>query len=204
MSHQRRRTNKIINQRRFCRIDDEIILQYEESPQNGGLQSRQPSKNQGKIAFLACSRLAEYRRQMRNLYRQVRDESRAISSLLSLLDKKIDLVADVLLLEDIDSISASWRSKVQLSACGLVFRTHEEYRSNTVLLLRFILLPSFAGIVTEGRVVRSTRYLRAVDGCRFSTAVEFLNMKESTRDLIAKHVFDHQTARLRRDNESDA
>ena len=200
MNQDSRRAAEANNRRRFCRIDDEVILQYQELSDRGGRGRRNP-REQGATAFLACSRLAEYRQQMGPAFRKVRDESPATANLLSLLDKKIDLVASFLLLEDIDSISDALRSRVQLSASGIVFRTNREYRNNTLFLLRFILLPTFVGIITEGRVVRSTRFLREVDGCLYATTVEFLNMKESTRDLIAKHVMEHQTEHMRREKQ---
>ena len=99
---------------------------------------------------------------------------------------------------DMDSMSEH-RSRVQLSAGGIAFRTNKSFGDNALLSLQFILLPSFDGVITHGRVIKSTRYLREVEGCFFSTTVEFANMRESTRDLIAKHIWDKKMECVRRD-----
>jgi len=184
------------NRRHFYRIDDEVILKYRELPGGAGGRQLDDKEKQVGRAILLCSRLTEYHRRMQLLLSRVRRESPSTARFLGLLKEKTDLLASLLLEGDIGSLE-EYRSKVQLSAGGIAFRTHKEFRRNAVISIQMILLPSFVAIETEGRVIRGKRYLREIDGCLFETSVEFMNMKESTRDLIAKHVFEKTVVQLR-------
>jgi hypothetical protein len=88
---------------------------------------------------------------------------------------------------------------VRLSAGGMSFRTRGRLRTDSVLLLEVVLLPSLAGILSRGRVLRSFRQLGGDGRLPYLTAIEFIDMQESTRDLITRHVLAQQGRRRRRD-----
>ena len=54
-----------------------------------------------------------------------------------------------------------------------------------------------AGIISEAQVVRSTPFLGDA-GRQFMTTVEFVNMRDATRDIIARHILDRQKELARR------
>lgn len=197
MNQLSRRRDKPPCRRLYYRIDDEVIIKYRELPEGSDDRQLDEKQSQTETAFLVCSRLAEYRRRMQPLLSQIRSESPATARVLGLFEEKTDLLADLILQENIDSM-AEYRSKVQLSAGGIAFRTHKEFLNDTKIFIEMILFPSLVGLSTEGRVIRSKQYLREVCGCRYETTVEFVNMKEPTRDLIAKHVLEKKTEQLRR------
>jgi hypothetical protein len=72
------------------------------------------------------------------------------------------------------------------------------YSADTVLLLEMVLLPTLTGVVSHGRVVRSHRQLGREGDPPYLTSIEFTDIKESTRDLIARHVLARQSHGLRR------
>lgn len=185
--------------RRFCRIDDEVILHFRrvEDAEEGLPES--PVLQESTPAFLVCSQLAEQRRQMHSLRREIKKESPAIFRYLAALEEKLDLVVKALMLDSIGAF-ADLRRKVELSASGIAFHTAAPLEPNARLLLEIILLPSLAGVVTHARVVQSTRKLRAHPDRPFLTVVEFIGIRESTRDLIAKHVLERQSSRQRRES----
>jgi hypothetical protein len=78
------------------------------------------------------------------------------------------------------------------------FRTGSRLRADSVLALEIILLPSLTGILSRGRVLRSVRQLGRDGSLPYLTAIEFIGMKESTRDLITRHIL-AQEGRRRRD-----
>jgi hypothetical protein len=190
------------NRRRACRIDDEVILQYEMIPTDDGIGGDWPPPRDGPPAFLICSHLAEYRQQMQPLLREIQKETQSTFKYLKLLEEKVDMLANVLLLNELDAISGS-KCRVKLSATGVAFHTDGQLPENQLLMVRIVLIPSFTGIISTAQVIRSTRYL-GEQRRRFLTTVEFVNMRESTRALIAKHILDRQRDRARRAKDSAA
>lgn len=181
--------------RRFCRIDDEIILHFQEiRGREGTPLDATPEVSQH---FLILSRLAEQREHVRGLLRDLRSESPRVSRCIAALDERIGLMETALLLDQLGSF-AELRRPVKLSAGGISFRTGMSYSTDTRLLLEMILLPTLTGIVSHGRVVRSHRQLGRDGDPPYLTMIEFIDIKESARDLIARHVLARQRQGLRR------
>ncbi len=184
------------NQRRCYRIEDEVILQYQRvSAEDGSWPDGAPPLDRS-TAFVISSRLAECRHHMQPMLWDLQKEAPAVSRYLKLLDEKIDILANVILLHEMDTITAA-RQRVKLSATGIAFHTDRQLPENQLLLLSIILLPSFTGVISEGRVIRSTPFVGGGDRL-FLTTVEFVNIRESTEDLIAKHILDRQKDLTRR------
>jgi hypothetical protein len=181
--------------RHFCRIDDEVILHFRQVRDGGG-----DAPNPGPEAsqhFLVFSRLAEQREQIRGLLRDLRSESPKVSRCIAALEERIGLIETALLLDQLGGFS-ELRRPVKLSAGGISFRTGMSYSADTVLLLEMVLLPTLTGVVSHGRVVRSHRQLGREGDPPYLTSIEFTDIKESTRDLIARHVLARQSHGLRR------
>ncbi len=180
--------------RRFCRIDDEVILHFRQV--RGGGDGTPGSAPEASQSFVIFSRLAEQREHVRCLLRDLRSESPKVSRCIAALDERIGLMETALLLDQLGAFS-ELRRTVKLSAGGMSFRTGTHYRADTVLLLEMILLPTLTGIVSHGRVLRSTRQLGRDGDPPYLTSLEFIDIKESTRDLIARHVLARQSHGLR-------
>jgi PilZ domain len=181
--------------RRFCRIDDEVILHFRQV--RGGEGGPLDPALEASEHFVLFSRLAEQRERVRGLLRDLRSESPTVSRCIAALEERIGLVETALLLDQFGGCS-ELRRPVKLSAGGISFRTGMSYSTDTVLLLEMILLPTLTGIVSHGRVVWSHRRLGREGGPPYLTSIEFTDIKESTRDLIARHVLARQSHGLRR------
>ena len=142
--------------RRFCRIDDEVILHFRQVRfgEGGPLDPEREASQ----CFGLFSRLAEERERVRGLLRDLRSESPKVSRCVAALEERIRLVETALLLDQLGGFS-ELRRPVKLSAGGISFRTGMSYSKDAVLLLEMILLPTLTGIVSHGRVVRSQRQL---------------------------------------------
>ena len=180
--------------RHFCRIDDEVILHFRQVRGESDAPNPGPEASQH---FLVFSRLAEQREQIRGLLWDLRSESPKVSRCIAALEERIGLMETALLLDQLGGFS-ELRRPVKLSAGGISFRTGMSYSADTVLLLEMILLPTLTGIVSHGRVVRSHRQLGREGDPPYLTSIEFTDIKESTRDLIARHVLARQSHGLRR------
>jgi hypothetical protein len=184
------------NRRSSYRIDDEIMLLYEEIQSDRDRCADFSPAHDATTAVLLCARLAEYHHQVHRLLREVQKEALGVFKCLKALDEEIDMIAHVLLSRELAPI-ASTKRQVKLSATGVAFPTERQLDENRLLVLQMVLLPSFAGIISEAQVVRSTPFLGDA-GRQFMTTVEFVNMRDATRDIIARHILDRQKELARR------
>lgn len=182
--------------RHFCRIDDEVILHYRPL-QDGGGADRGSVPAASSPPFAVFSHLAEQREHVRLLLRELRSIEPRIVRCLGALEERIGLLETAMLLDRV-AAHPELRRSVTLSAGGISFRTGKPYSKDAVLLLEMILLPTLTGIVSQGRVLRSTRQFGRDGEPPYLTTVEFTEMRESTRDIIARHVLARQGHRLRR------
>lgn len=189
-----RATGMDLLRRRFCRIDDEVILDFRQvrNGEGGPLDPAQEASEH----FVLFSRLATQREHVRGLLRELRLESPRASRCIAALDERIGLMETALLLDQLGHFS-ELRRPVTLSAGGISFRTEVFYSPGAVLLLEMILLPTLTGIVSHGQVVRSHRQLGREGDPPYLTSIEFTDIKETTRDLIARHVLARQSQGLR-------
>lgn len=182
--------------RRFCRIDDEVILHFHPVDSDSG-ETHRSSAETDTHPFAFFARLAEQRERVRRQLQGARTESPKISRCLTALEERIELIEAALLMNQFEGF-CDLRRSVQLSAGGISFRTTRPYSPETVLLLQMILVPTLTAIVTHGRVLRSVRQIARDNDPPYLTIAEFTDMKESTRDLIARHVLARQRHRQRR------
>lgn len=190
--------------RSFCRIDDEVILNFRQLPEGDGAPSGEPFLGRSDQpedlsgAFAVLTQIARHREQVRGLLRGLRSESPNVSRCIAALDERLELLETWVLLAQLGGCSDQ-RHRVRLSAGGLSFRTRSRLSEDSVLLLEIILLPTLTGILSRGRVLRSVRQLGREGDPPYLTAIEFIDMKESTRDLITRHVLAREGRRRRRD-----
>jgi hypothetical protein len=184
------------NRRSGYRIDDDIILLYDQIPAGEGPSGDLSPTPEPAPGVLLCARMAEHRHQVHRLLREVQKDALSVFKSLKALEEEIDLLANVLLVRELASFASSKR-RVKLSASGVAFPTERQLDEGALLLLQMVLLPSFAGIISEARVVRSTPFLSDT-GRQFLTTVEFVKMRESTRDILVRHILDRQKELVRR------
>lgn len=190
--------------RSFCRVDDEVILNFRQLPAGnreapGGSTSERSEDSFE--TFTVLSRIARQREHVRGLLRALRSEKPQVSRCIAALEERMQLLETWALLAQLGTCSAQ-RHTVRLSAGGMSFRTGSRFSTDAVLLLEIILLPSLTGVVSRGRVVRSIRQIGRDGDPPYLTAVEFIDMKEGTRDLITRHVLARQ-GRRRRCNQAE-
>lgn len=179
--------------RRYYRVDDEVVLQYREVPDEDAERLPALLAERFPDSFTLGARFASLNQQLRPLLKEIESDSPAVAKYLVAIDEKLDLLAQVLLARDTDLIDQPTRL-VNLSAGGLAFFTDQALAPGAVLELRIILFPSFTGLLSYGRVA----YCRdqGAGEYRWRVAVEFLSMGEEERDLIVKHVLRKDAAQL--------
>jgi len=185
--------------RRYCRIDDEVILHFHPIATDTTALPGSSEKADSE-PFALFARFAEQRERVRRQLQGMRIESPKISRCIASLEEHIELVEAAILMNQLEGF-AKLRQPVRLSAGGMAFRTATPYSAETMLMLHMILVPSMTTIVTRSRVLRSVRHLARDGDPPYLTITEFIDMKESTRDLIARHVLARQSHRQRRNRD---
>jgi len=177
--------------RRFCRIDDDIILRYrvigmQETPADiENLDVCLPNR------LTLSSTFASTTQQMQPLLAKIQEQSLEIAEYLRLIDRKLDLVARAFLLQEIN-VEEEPICRVNLSAGGIGFYEENPLAAGTTLELELILLPSYVGILVYGKVAYRKHEPDVVTGLPFRIGVEFCKLRERDRDLIANHVLSRE------------
>lgn len=108
------------------------------------------------------------------------------------MNKKIELLTQFVV-QSLDSDSSTL-TEVDISGGGIRYTCDEKLEIDQLLKLELVLVPECYGILAYGRVVDCKP---ATNGKGFDLAIIFVQLKETHRDAIIKHVFQVQSKQLR-------
>ena len=182
--------------REYFRIDDEVTLEMRVISEVEMEEVLSRISDEVPDRFTTAASFASTSRQMRGLLHNLSQSSPDLSLCLQTLDKKLNLLAQLLVAESIDDSGKGMR-QVSLSAGGLAFNHDQELRVGDLLETRLVLFPSLTGVLTVSRVVQCERSKEPLGGMTWRVAVEYQFIRESDRDLLVKHILDRQTEQLR-------
>lgn len=185
------------DRRNYFRIDDEVILQYRQVPADTQEPSTHPERGEPVDGFSLGSRFAALSQAFIPVMREIESESKATARYLAAIDRKLDMLAQVLLNQELVATDKPTR-KVNLGAGGIAFSTDSLLETGSVLELRLILLPEMIGLTTLGQVVASDPSENADSGFRYRSSLEFIRLREADRDLIVCHVRRREQEALRK------
>ena len=169
------------DRREYYRIDDQIALQIR-------LADTQTEEDSLLFSLLGDLHLLEYEAQP--LLRSVGETDRSVANYFKVINKRIDLLGQVLahnLLKDIGPAR-----DVSLSESSLVFVDESLYPIGTLLSLKIVLLPQGFGLRVDARVIEHRHSADAVQTVTF-----FENLTDATRQILARHIL-HKQAQQRR------
>lgn len=192
------------NRRSYFRIDDSVLLTYRQVPEEELLESLSNLEETVGDAFILAASFANISRTTRPLNRQIRLELPAVANYLNVLERKIDILARIILTQQM-GIEEEQTSEVNLSAGGLEFQAGEPLPVDSTLEIKLIVFPSRIGILAGGKVLRCESSNNNPDPASYTIAVEFTHLRESDRQLIIKHMLNKQSMQLRqrRSHEED-
>ncbi len=185
--------NQTENRRDFFRVQDIIALRYELlTPDSTASAAALVSGN-----FRILCELQRLSLESRPLLRQITDQERNVAEYLRLIDEKIDLLAQAVV-QETEELESMSRIEVNLSEGGIEFLDGQKLPLGQPLLLRMLLLPGHTALALHGRIVHSEA---TTEPDRFSTGVEFINMEDADRQILARHAL-HLQSEQRRKQES--
>jgi hypothetical protein len=169
------------DRREYYRIDDQIALQIR-------LPGSHNEEDSLLFNLLGDLHLLEYEAQP--LLRTVGESDRALFSYLKVINKRIDLLSQVLaqnLLKDIGPAR-----DVSLSESGIAFVDALVHPIDTLLSLKIVLLPQGFGLHVDARVLE---HRDTAEGTQ--TVTVFENLSAATQQILARHIL-HKQALQRR------
>lgn len=132
------------------------------------------------------------------LLRSISEKDRNIASYIKGIDQKIELLAQMLVGCD-DTLKDEHLKTITLSEGGLSFHHYESIETDRYVAVKLTLIPSCLGMLLYGRVIETS----FDDNGNHLIHINFTNITENNRALIARHVLLFQ-AKQRRENNSQS
>ena len=185
------------DRREYYRIEDLIALELtpvraSEAATSEVLQDASPLFN-----LLSELHLSDFESQ--HLLRQISERDRTVSSYLKTLNKRVDLLSQIVAQTVLGQIGEL--QPVTLSEGGIEFHHPHPYPTDSHLAVKLVLMPQALGLLLRARVVRCL----AQDG-GYSIDTEFESLNDTQRQLLARHILQKQAQarRLAREQHESA
>jgi hypothetical protein len=121
---------------------------------------------------------------------------------LKLLNIKIDLLAQaVIKLSVPEEITENQTRNANISASGVGFDSSESLKIGQYLEIKMLLVHSTVVVVTYAKVVHCIKNSNAEGDYPYFVGVDYVNLKETDRDLLSKHVAKKQLQQIREQKE---
>ena len=171
------------DRREYYRIDDVIALEITplSAPQAAStevLQDASPLFN-----LLSELHLSEFESQ--HLLRQISERDRTLSSYLKTLNKRVDLLSQVVAQTVLGKIGEL--QPVKLSAGGIEFEHANAYSPGTHLSIKLVLMPQALGLLLRAKVTHCTPR-----NGQFEIGTEFEAITDAQRQLLARYILQKQ------------
>lgn len=187
-------TGTMEERRRYFRLDDEVILDFEAISQEE--VQRWKARHQDHI-----NELAELERDIAGVLHQVQAQNPTVARLFELLNQKVNLLNSPVGPDAKPELSQTEvRTRVNLSACGMAFHSTEPLSESDNLRLQMQLKPSNIPITLMGTIVGVEH--TADPDAPYLVRVDFEGLREAEQEILIHHLFQLQSRRLRSEREA--
>ena len=174
--------------RRFFRVDDEVVMDFQTISRDEFEQWRTQHQ-------LQSSELKQLEQELTLMIHQVRSTHPGIGQLMELFNRKINLLHKKPSHGERDISPTEALIRVNLSACGIAFYSDENLQDETHMLLNLQLKPSNATLSLAGNIVASEEVNHEYG--RYQVRVNFDGLKEAEQEMLIQHLFQLQSRTLR-------
>lgn len=177
------------DRREYYRIEDTIALEIRplsahEAADQEVLQDESPLFN-----LLSELHLSEFESQ--HLLRQISERDRAMAAYLKVLNKRIDLLGQVVAQTVLDKFDEP--QHVVLSEGGMEFEHHLAYPADSHLAIKLVLMPQALGLLLRAKVT----HCEPEGFGTFKIGTEFESLTDAQRQLLARHILQKQAQERR-------
>jgi len=187
------------NQRLFYRILDTVALEYRAVPAAGANDKRPEDYFELTAGFQLLSALNAVDQEHAAFARILHERDRELAGFLRGINRKIELIAHAIALGTQD-VKQLQRFEVSLSEGGVAFDCPELFIAGTLLAIKLTLMPRLTTIVSYARVIANDE-----GGIPrpFSLSLEFVDLDEPQRQLLARHILRAQSTQAQQRSRSD-
>lgn len=184
-----------MDRREYFRVEDQVILRYCSVPPEaiGNMPAERHFDNSEMFALLR--ELRQIDQEHNNVLRGLTEQNRELGAYLKSINRKIDLVANALATVS-HGQQQQVAQRVSISEAGIAFSSDSSLASGQFLALELVLLPSHTGLALYGEVLE----IRNEKGF---TVISFVRMRESDRQILARHIMQVQIAAKRQQSKND-
>lgn len=194
MTYQKRQLSE--ERRHFFRINDSVNLSYRFVDEQQTKYPIQSSVNLLDNCSLssALELIAEESAAVYNKLEKIHSD---FADYLKLLDIKIDLIAQAVLALSSNEVSENETRNANISVSGLGFECNEHLTVGQHLEIKMLLVHSTIVITTYAKVIHCSKNPDTSSNYHYFVGLDYVNMKESDRDLLSKHVAKKQLQQIR-------
>lgn len=184
-----------LDRREYFRVEDQLILRYRSVPPEavGHMPAERHFDNSEMFTLLR--ELRQIDQEHNNVLRGLAEQNRELGTYLKSVNRKVELIANALAtLSHAHQQQAS--QHVSISEGGIAFRTDASLAPGNYIALELVLLPSHAGLALYAEVIET----RDSNGL---TVVSFVRLRESDRQILARHILQVQITAKKKQDQSD-
>lgn len=183
--------------RRFFRIADLVHLSFKVVDEEISHKKSHVSNDILSTCSLSTA-LEMITHESRTLWRRIEYREPEVADYLSVLDTKIDLVAQALLLSMGADTKKPQNHEVNLSASGLAFDCDEALANGSFLEIKMVLSSFTAVLVLYGKVVYCKENTETESyALPYVIGIDYVNLLEEDREILIKHIFKRQMQQIR-------
>lgn len=184
-----------LDRREYFRVEDQLILRYCNVPPEaiGNMPAERHFDNSEMFALLR--ELRQIDQEHNNVLRGLTEQNRELGAYLKSVNRKIELIANALATVS-HGQQQQVAQRVSISEGGIAFSSDPNLIAGKFLALELVLLPSHTGLALYGEILEA----RNENGF---TVVSFLRVRESDRQILARHILQVQIAAKRQQSKSD-
>jgi len=185
MSKDIKTINELANRRQYFRVEDKASVEIAALPENHTAVEYFDLNPE----FGLISEFQLLDAESKHLLRSITDKDKNLGQFLKVLNKKVDSLSRVVAMNQ-QAIPKDSVQDINLSEGGLAVHTEQHFKSGQVLAIKLILLPSYSGLLLEGKVLSC-----APEHAPYELNIEFSNISEAHQQLIARHIMRIQSNR---------
>lgn len=183
--------------RQYFRINGRVAVDYKVITEDEMKHGSLPTQFQVSPFFLLLTQLQEYNHESSYHLRKIAQKDPMIATYLELMNDKIDAIAHSIAKSDVEFENLTTQ-KINLSEGGMSFRSTETIELNSFIALKVVFEETFSGLLLYGQVLYCSE--KSDDG-QHQIGVEFSDMPESSRMIVARYILNSQARERQRNDE---
>lgn len=178
--------------RKYFRIDDQMGVSYHR------LQDGELEQYQSVGQDLDENELDSVNRQLHDIIVSMRAKQPETARFLTLIDKKIALIANEIDLQSkaVDDVSHRLK-QVNISACGVGLVIDEAFVSGEHLSLEITLNPRGVKLRTLAQVISCDKLEQSNEEGSYYLRVEYVELSSQDKDVLIQHLLRRQSKKIR-------